>query len=503
MLMGSAFRVAPSDYPMRKLSLKALTLLLLSGAVVFAQQLPALNPVASRVLGRPPAEKNQIFSSNPNLADGREVAAPRGVAVDTSVSPPILYVSDTGNNRVLAWRNATAFSNGQPADLVIGQIDFQHTNALGPGTAFSTGLAGPTGLAVDTDGNLYVVDTANNRVLRYKRPFENQGDNFPDLYLGQPNLSSKSPGTGKSALNLSSTFPVNITFDGAGNLWVVDPGNRRVLRFPKTELAKGGGPLEADLVVGQPDFNSLRPAVTNATRTALNGFATPIAVAVDSSGQLWVSDSDSTGTVSRVLVFAPVAANDPSAFRILGVIPGQATSQDQIDRTDLAIPSSIFFFGSPSRVGVLDSGHSRILIFDPIGTWPSAATLFSPLAASQVGQRDFHSVGANQTTSSSYAGKAGAGTLSQPLSAAYANNELYVADTFNHRVIVLSSSGATFSAANRVLGQDNFESNSVNLLEGREFAFVGSRINRTVGFDSGVVIDSTTDVPHLYCGGHV
>ncbi len=480
---------------MRKLSFTAVTLLL-SGAAAVAQQLPALNPVASRVLGRPASEKNELFSFNPNLADARALAAPRGVAVDTSASPPILYVSDTGNNRVLAWRDASSFSNGQAADLVIGQIDFFHTGAQGPGTAFSTGLTNPTGLAVDADGNLYVVDTGNNRVLRFKRPFDNQGNPFPDLYLGQPNLSSKAAGSGKSGLNLASTFSVNITFDSAGNLWVVDPANRRVLRFPKTELAKGGGSLEADLVVGQPDFTNMRVAVTNATRTAANAFAIPIAVAFDSAGRLWVSDSDSTGNVSRVLIFEPFTTNDPSASRILGVIPGQPTSQDQLDRTDLAGPTSIFFVGS--RPAVVDSLHNRILIFDPIATWPEAAALFSPLAAFQVGQPDFHSAGANQTTTGSFVGQPGPGTLYQPLGAAYANGALYVADTFNHRLIVLPPSGESFTAATRVLGQDDFQSSSINLLEGREFAFVGARTNRTTGLDSGVAVDSTTDVPHLY-----
>src|SRR5688500_16204034 len=50
-----------------------------------------------------------IDTNAPNLVEGREFFAPQSVALDTSVTPPILYVSDTRNNRIMAWRNSTAF----------------------------------------------------------------------------------------------------------------------------------------------------------------------------------------------------------------------------------------------------------------------------------------------------------------------------------------------------------------------------------------------------------
>src|SRR5690349_13472638 len=79
-------------------------------------QYVSMNPVPSRVLGQ-----NNLTTSAVNLAEGREFNQPGSLALDTSVSPPILYVSDTGNNRILAWRNAAQFSTGSQADLVIGQ----------------------------------------------------------------------------------------------------------------------------------------------------------------------------------------------------------------------------------------------------------------------------------------------------------------------------------------------------------------------------------------------
>jgi hypothetical protein len=74
-------------------------------------------------------------------------------------------VSDTGNNRVLGWRNKSASANGQEADLVLGQLDFidSYCNQTQDGfVPTSVTLCDPAGLAVDSVGNLYVADSGNN-----------------------------------------------------------------------------------------------------------------------------------------------------------------------------------------------------------------------------------------------------------------------------------------------------------------------------------------------------
>ena len=93
-----------------------------------------LNPTPTRVLGQ---TSTTISSIAPNLVEGRELFAPLAVALDTSTSSPGIYIADTSNNRVLGWRNGTSFTNGQKADIVIGQNDFVTTFAKGPGTALT------------------------------------------------------------------------------------------------------------------------------------------------------------------------------------------------------------------------------------------------------------------------------------------------------------------------------------------------------------------------------
>src|SRR4051794_8782182 len=126
-----------------------------------------LNQAPSRVVGQPSLS---FRSSNPNVVEGREFFSPLDVAVDQSSTPKPLYVADYGNNRVLAWRDSQTFTAGAFADFVIGQIDKVSTVAQGPGTSRTTGLAVPSSVAVDSRGNLYVMDSGNNRILRFPKP---------------------------------------------------------------------------------------------------------------------------------------------------------------------------------------------------------------------------------------------------------------------------------------------------------------------------------------------
>jgi sugar lactone lactonase YvrE len=76
--------------------------LALSVAAGLPGQVP-LNPSPSRAVGH---ARLQLSTANPNLVEGREFYSPQGIALDASARPPILYVSDSGNNRILVWTNA-------------------------------------------------------------------------------------------------------------------------------------------------------------------------------------------------------------------------------------------------------------------------------------------------------------------------------------------------------------------------------------------------------------
>ena len=173
---------------------------------------------ADRVLGQP-----DFTHGSPNFPDAIGLAGPQGVAVDTSVTPNRVYVADTANNRVLGYSNIAMLTNGSPANLVIGQPDFNSTNVT-PVNASS--LNSPIGIAVDAAGNLYVADMGNLRVLEYDSPFTT--DTVADRVFGQPDFLKHNVCTlGASGLCL----PQGVALDLSGHLYVADTGNNRVLEY--------------------------------------------------------------------------------------------------------------------------------------------------------------------------------------------------------------------------------------------------------------------------------
>ncbi|MGD0048894.1 MAG: hypothetical protein ABSE42_17975 [Bryobacteraceae bacterium] len=508
-----------------KHSYLALSIVILSSAVAADAQTTTqptpvtLNSSPSRQIGQPLLIPRTL---NPNLVEGRELWRPTGIAFDTSTSPPIVYVADTLNNRVLAWKNSAGFSNGAPADLIIGQPDQYTTTPSGPNTNFTTGLTDPTGLAV-YKGDLYVADSGNNRVLRYKAPFAQfaQTGSYPtpDLFVGQPSLKSAKvdyPSGSPTAQGLSfssggSVLLAGIAFDTSGNMWVTDPGNRRVLEFNAADVANGGGLLTAAVELGQLNFVTLQtplsPGNVN-SQLIKNQFAVPSQLIFDAAGNLYVSDADATSpaNLSRVLVFAPPFASGQAAARIMGVVEpsqiaslGIAQQQAVYDNTGFVNPGGIFLLAD-SSVGVVDTNDNRILIFSPYSTWPAATTYVSPQATGVLGQNgSFQAFGVNGTTSFTVVTPpASAGVFSGPLTAAVlpSTSELFVVDTGNNRVVVMPQQSGTvqFGNATRVLGQDTMTMNSANLIEGREFQFY----NGGATADAGIALDTSGSVPHLY-----
>ena len=278
---------------------------------------------ATRVLGQ-----YQMWLRSPNLTEGREFggylssitvgsksySVPIGpkAALDCSVSPPRLYVADTLNNRVLCFLNARNVKNGDPADLVLGQVDpertFINSPSNDPNNPTLTGLYQPAGIYVDGEGNVWVADTGNARVLRFPNPFtRTDGALTPDLVLGAPNYTS--PIVEKASRDRFRN-PTGIAMTSTGDLVVVDPGFDRVtVMHPPF-----GDGQAADLVLGQKDGSAM------ATGNGDWQLSTPFAVALDAQDDLYVADPGN----QRVLIFSSVNQLSDGAsatFSIPGVLP--------------------------------------------------------------------------------------------------------------------------------------------------------------------------------------
>lgn len=189
---------------------------------------------------------------------------PSGIAVDSKGG---LWVADATNNRVLHFPNGVA--TGGNADIVIGQSNF---TASGAGTTQST-LTTPQGLAVDSNGGLWVADSGNHRVLHFPSGVATGGN--ADLVIGQANYTS---GTSSTTQNRLSS-PHAVAVESTGGIWISDGGNNRALHFP-SGIVSGGN---ADLVLGQSNYTTGTGGVT-----AQNALNDPRGLAVDSNGGIWI-----------------------------------------------------------------------------------------------------------------------------------------------------------------------------------------------------------------------
>ncbi|EQD49953.1 NHL repeat containing protein, partial [mine drainage metagenome] len=118
------------------------------------------------------------------------------------------------------------YSSGMAAAVVLGRPNLFAAPVPAGTPPSASSLAGPpAALAFDAAGDLWVADPAANRVLEYEPPFE---DGMPaSRVLGQQSFAGDAPGT--SAQNLS--FPDGLALDPQGDLWVADGGNDRVVEF--------------------------------------------------------------------------------------------------------------------------------------------------------------------------------------------------------------------------------------------------------------------------------
>jgi uncharacterized protein (TIGR03437 family) len=475
-----------------------------------------LNPSATRAIGAARLEQlGSITNAQPNLVEGRELNGPEGVALDLSVKPPHLYIADTGNNRVLGWKDATTFANGAFADIVIGQNDLFTTLPQGPGRAGSTlpssGMTAPMGMVVDAGGNLYVIDAGNNRILRFPAPFNQTGGQLPNMVIGQQNFLSNAPnagGVGANTLaftNGTSIFQAYMKFDSSGNLWVADVVNQRVLEYQASDLANGKNGPNAVLVLGQPDFttNSLTTPY-DATSTSVLNFPTGIAFD-QSGGRLYVSESQpgaaTTVIRSRVLVFQPPYASNKPAQRIIGTVTATNPVQPPTISAEQFASGAGDVFAINDNISVADANNNRVLVFPPFQQYTSDT--LTQNAQVVIGQADFNSGKANQGNAD-----ANSNTLQLPVDAAFApgsespspdtSGEVYIADAGNNRVLVIpvipNSSTLGFNSAVRLLGQKQFSEQAPNYIEGREFHFS----DNSGAADAGIALDTNANPPHLY-----
>jgi sugar lactone lactonase YvrE len=322
---------------------------------------------------------------------------PTGVVADSSGN---VWVADRNNNRVLEFLKGAGFTNGKAASVVLGQPDFTHSNAL----TTSNGMNGPSGVAVDSSGNIWVADTGNNRVLEFLKGAGFTTGQSASIVLGQSTFTTNAAATTSTGL----WQPLSLGFDPSGNLWVADYQNYRVLEFLKGAGFTNG--QAASVVLGEADFTH-RVAATTAT-----GMSLPQSVAADSSGNVWVADTSN----NRVTLFVKGAGftNGKAASVVLGQ-PDFTHSDALTTSNGMRFPVGVAV-DSSGNVWVSDFGNNRVTLF-----LKGTGFTTSQAASAVLGQKSFTTGGAATTSTGMWT----------PTRIAFdPSGNLWVADYQNYRV---------------------------------------------------------------------
>lgn len=285
-----------------------------------------------------------------------------------------VYVADRNNNRI---RKITP--SGNVTTLAGGGGGGWNGSGSANGAGTSASFYSPNGVAVDVGGNVYVADQTNQRI----RKISPSGS---VTTLAGSGSQGSANGVGTSA---TFTNPEDVAVDGSGNVYVADTYNHLIRKITPsgnvTTLAGSGSEAYAD---GQGTLAS---------------FWFPQGVAVDGSGNVYVADTRN----NRIRKITPsgyvttLAGSGNEAFA-----DGQGTSASFISPTSVALDGS-------GNVYVASEDH-RIRKITPSGSVTTLAGAGSQGSADGVG------------TSATFNFPSGV--------AVDGSGNVYVADKDNHRI---------------------------------------------------------------------
>jgi sugar lactone lactonase YvrE len=298
------------------------------------------------------------LAGNIGSADGNGSAArfnfPQGVTVDGSGN---VYVADTYNHTIRKITSA-------------GVVTTLAGSAGSTGSADGSGSAArffyPDGLAADGSGNVYVADLYNHTI----RKITSAG--AVTTVAGSAGLSGSTDGTGAAA---RFYFPEGVAVDGSGTLYVADTYNNTIRKITSGGVVTTLAGLAGS--VGSID------GVGNTAR-----FNDPIGVAVDSLGNVYVADVNNDSI--RMITSGSVVTTLGGSAGIFGTADGVGTAAQFNDPIGLAVSSS-------GNVYVADTENAEIRLGTPQVAAPTILTQPVNLSTAAGGSVTFSVVASGTT----------------------------------------------------------------------------------------------------------
>ncbi|MCA1570130.1 MAG: hypothetical protein LC798_07380, partial [Chloroflexi bacterium] len=426
------------------------------------------------------------FNGDDQPATQAHLRIPHALAIDSSGN---LFIADEGNARV---RRVDAVS--QEITTVAGNGTFGFSGD--GGSAANASLFSNVGVGLDTAGNLFIADRRNQRIRRVDAQTQ-----VITTVAGNGTAGFSGDGGPATAANLA--FPRAVAFDASANMFVADTNNYRVRRVDGTTgvittvagngtptLGGDGGPAvrarlaapggiardaSGTLYIADTNNHAVRRidaatgVITTVAGTGVGGYSgdlgpavsaqlnSPNDVAVDSSGNLYIADTQDRGAVRKV---------DGPTAPTPGTITTMATTVPFGRPLGLAVDSSDNLFVSfQARVYKVEANTGTILgVMGNVARQDPGNGDGGPAADSRIAPRGLAVDGADNLfiadgpnhrirrvdaltqiiTTVAGTGEAGFGPDDSPATASKLNGpldvavdgsgDLYIADTANHRI---------------------------------------------------------------------
>ena len=265
------------------------------------------------------------YSGDGGPATSASVHQTEGVATDSAGN---VYIADWTNNVIRKVAAGTGVITTVAGNGTAGYSG-------DGGAATSAQLKGPTGIAVDHTGNVYIADQANNRIRKVAAA-------TGVITTAAGNGTQGFSGDGGAATSAAMYSPTDLTFDSAGNLYISDNANNRIRK-----VVIATGVITTVAGNGTAGFTGDGAAATSAE---LNS---PAGLAFDSAGNLYIADvanSRIRKVASGTGVITTYAGNGTAGFAGDG---GAATS------AQLNTPARVVL-DSASNLYIADQSNNRI-----------------------------------------------------------------------------------------------------------------------------------------------
>jgi DNA-binding beta-propeller fold protein YncE len=375
-----------------------------------------------------------------------ELNYPTGVAVDSSTGN--VYVADNGNGRVIELSNGvTTIIAGpvSPSGVAVdasGNVYF--TNMTGPAsgsvieiangvtTTVVTGLVRPDGVAVDAHGNLYIADPGSETIMT--------GTGTTIAGNGTPGYG----GDSGPAMGAELNGPQGVAVDTNGNVYIADTFNYRIRRVTSGVISTVAGN-------GTHGFSG-----DNGPATSAELFG-PLNVAVDSVGGVYIADvgNNRIRAVSNGMINT-VAGNGTAGSGGDG-LPATDAELDNAQGVAVDTTGNLYIADtSNNRIQEVVNGIMTTLaqnsddsyVSDPSGlALGSMGTLYVAQPGGGYSTGDVIQLAGPTTTIVLHTG------LNQPYGvAADSGGDVYIADTYNNRILKLTNGGTTTVAGNGTQG---------------------------------------------------